>query len=330
MSNTPTLDAATAKSVGEANTQEELNTALRTIPHTIQVKEPRPATMKAEEETLVSDTFIIGGEEVEITGEDAADVLRQYKAAVQAYEIGRSQTTTAEVKPAKTAEELQVEKFELENDFRAGRISADDYLEKTGAIDIYLAKKGVKLDQVTELIRDHEESKQATSWTDATDAFKVKFGESGTPWPGGGRVLDLMGKTLIELGLTDKPSVDSLKAAYDHLIENGWDLIAMGQEDAAAAKAEVKTNQQNTSSQTPAVRMSQPATPTKRKSSSAIWDVSGGHGTREVGGNKKTDVPAISDNASPREIIELFKSHALANGQNPDDLLRQGHGSKNT
>ena len=97
---------------------------------------------------------------------------------------------------AHSREEIQAKRLELDTQFRLGNISAEEYLEKSGAVDSYLEKKGIKVAELTEVIKDRELAKEKASWETATNEFITDFSKAGTPWVGGTKVLDLMSKSL--------------------------------------------------------------------------------------------------------------------------------------
>ncbi len=302
------LSAEISAAINKAESTDEIQAALTSAretkpPESVIASPPPPPE-------LFTDTFIIGGKEVEISGADAGEVLRQYKAAMTAYDLGRREVEPQQpTAPVKTAEEIQADKFELESSFRLGKISAKEYLEKSGAVDEYFKDRGIDPAEIKEVLNERKGAKAVKSWEQATTEFTTKFNESGTPWPGGPRVLDLMGKTLVEMGLTDKPSPDSLQQAYDHLTKKGWDLVEIGKEDAAAA----------------APAKPAPAPVKKKLGASGVFNVAGGQGARDMG--KQVDAPKIDENDTPASILEKWKQANLAAGRNPDDALREQFGA---
>jgi len=312
------LSAEISAEISSASSTDEIQAALSKAR---EAQPPEPAKPEPPAKTapeLYTDTFTIGGREVEISGPDPADVLRQFKAAVTAFELGRSQQPAPKLEaPAKTSEEIQAEKFELESNFRLGKISAKEYLEKSGAVDDYFKERGIDPQGIKELLEERKGARQVKSWEQATTEFTSKFSQAGTPWPGGPRVLDLMGKTLIELGLGDKPAPESLQQAYDHLTAKGWDLIEIGREDAAAREGDEPQ---------PKKPIPPPAPPPKKRlGASGLFNVSGNAGGKEIG--KQAPVaPKIEPDDSPETIVEKWKAATIAAGRNPDDALRETYG----
>lgn len=324
------LSAEISAEISGASSHDEITAALDKA-REVAAPPVVAAPVAVEPPKLFTDTFIIGGKEIEISGPDASDVLRQFKAAVQGHELGRSAQPAAPAPPApivKTQEELQAEKFELESNFRLGKISADEYLEKSGAVDSYFAKRGIDPSEIKEALQERKGARVVQSWEKATEDFKTKFSESGTAWPGGPRVLDLMGKTLIELNLADKPSADSFQKAYDHLTSKGWDLVRIGQEDAAAVEAAKQPEAQRETapvvSSQPAPHSPAPLVPKKKLAASGLFNVSGDAGAKGLA--RPGEVPKIDPSDTPTEILEKWKAANLAAGRNPDDALRETYG----
>lgn len=264
-----------------------------------------------DEDAGFTDTFVIGGKEVEIHGADSADVLRQYKAAVGAYEIGRESTKTAEVKAEEPKGLTPDQKVALDLDYKNGRISADEYLEKTGAIDRYLESKGVKVDELKDVVEERKGKKEADAWENATNEFLAS-----SEWPGGTTNQKLMGYKLIELGLNNTPTAASFQKAYEALKEDGI-LVTPTPEHIAEVKAR-EAAQPTTKVQPTAV-----APVVKKKATgSTVFGTSQESGVRKTKPTTAT-TPTITDKMSPKEIMDAYKEAALAQGLNPDEILAQ-------
>lgn len=310
------LSAEISAQIQKAESSDEISALLQTARDAAPAD---PSVKPKEEKTepeLFTETFSIGGKQVEISGADAADVLRQFKAAVQGHELGRAEkpAPVVEAKPVKTPAEINAEKFELESNFRLGKISATEFLEKSGAVDEYFQKRGIDPSAIKEVLEERKGAKVVKSWETATTEFIESFSRAGAAWPGGSRVRDLMGKTLIELGLADSPSPDSMQKAYDHLTTQGWDLMKIGQEDADAVKPKE------------AVAPPQPVAPAKApRKASGLFNVSGNAGGgKDLG--RPPEAPKVEADDTPESILEKWKAANLAAGRNPDDALRETYG----
>lgn len=336
--NVMTADADLTKKINESKSPDELIAALEAAKAAPVVEEKKPPEAKpAEPPKPVTDTFVIAGEEVEVTGVDQADVNRQVKALLAGAKLGADAAKPPDPAPKqKTAEELQADRFELESQFRQGKITAQDYLEKSGAFEDHLKKQGISSEDLKKVVDQAKADGQTKAWETATSEFVGKFAVDGKKWLGGKRTLNLMGTALHTLGLSDKPSVESLQRAYDYLTEQGWNVIELGEQDAAALAAKTQEPDKSKPPQTGAgeeIRATPPPAPAtpppaaKPRSGSAMFNVSGGQGTREPGG-EKGEIPVIKPDDTPEQIMAKYKEAAIKNGQNPDDILRQSYSGR--
>jgi hypothetical protein len=106
-------------------------------------------------------------------------------------------------------------KAELELAFKRGDISTSDYLQRSGAVADYLAKEGVSIDALKATVDQNQAASYEKSWQQATAEFL-----SHSDWPGLESNRARLGATILELGLVDSPSVESLQRAYDHMKKN--------------------------------------------------------------------------------------------------------------
>jgi hypothetical protein len=97
--------------------------------------------------------------------------------------------------------------------FQRGEIPPSEYLKQSGAMDEYLASKGIDVNAHQKQLQDGQKYEQ--SWAQATADFKQT--EDGKHAPYGPGFAEVIGEKLIELGLDDSPSVASLQKAYNAL-----------------------------------------------------------------------------------------------------------------
>jgi hypothetical protein len=125
----------------------------------------------------------------------------------------------------KAAQELAViNRADLELAFKRGDITAEAYLEQSGAVATYLQNHGVSPDAlvaVTDLVYQN-------TWSQATEQFLNS--DAGNDWPGGQTNMELMGRILEENNMTE-PTVENLSAAFQYASENG--LLVENPETAA-------------------------------------------------------------------------------------------------
>jgi hypothetical protein len=114
----------------------------------------------------------------------------------------------------KAAQELAViNRADLELAFKRGDITAEAYLEQSGAVATYLQNHGVSPDAlvaVTDLVYQN-------TWSQATEQFLNS--DAGNDWPGGQTNMELMGRILEENNMTE-PTVENLSAAFQYASEN--------------------------------------------------------------------------------------------------------------
>ncbi len=94
---------------------------------------------------------------------------------------------------AQTAEEIAIERSNAEIEFRQGKISTSEYLEKTGAFDSYLQEKGIDVEALAA-------KQQIQAWEEASEIFRTSV---GADWPGGTKNRALLGDKLASMGLTN-------------------------------------------------------------------------------------------------------------------------------
>jgi len=93
---------------------------------------------------------------------------------------------------------------------RRGEIGTTEYLQRTHAIEDYLASQGVDTQKLAG-------EQLAKSWGEAGEEFRQT-----SDWPGGNKNLQLIGDKLVAMGLTDAPDkTDALRQAYDALKAGG-------------------------------------------------------------------------------------------------------------
>jgi hypothetical protein len=235
--------------IPSANTAAEWNQNITEGAEKAGVELPKPGAIriteapdadKKDDETIYRSTLKVGDKEMVFEGKDAADVLKQYSAAVEAAQLASAPAPAAakveEPKPKFTDAEL----FDIQVGLQKGDTAVlENFIVKSGVIDKYLESKGIKVDELKNAATERQSDKIADKWKDATDAFaaKVKAGESD--YPGGEQNTYLMGLMLAELGLRDKPSVESFEKAYAVLKERKlvFPVAAKTSEETAAEAA---------------------------------------------------------------------------------------------
>ena len=130
---------------------------------------------------------------------------------------GRFTADRGKADEAAAANEEQ--KAALQLDFQLGRITASEYIEKSGAVAEFLQSQGIDMDSLREAVSTKSDEKTIQSWQHATDAFLN--GPAGSDWPGGSANLKIIGDLIRENNLDSSPSVESLAACWAYMKENG-------------------------------------------------------------------------------------------------------------
>jgi hypothetical protein len=118
-------------------------------------------------------------------------------------------------------------KAELELKFKRGEVSTSDYLEQSGAMEQYLAKQGIPLEELRASVEEKQGERMVQSWQEATQAFLNS--PEGRSWPGGQENLKKVGEIIEQQGWQDEADkVSVLTAAYRQMRENN--LVASNPE----------------------------------------------------------------------------------------------------
>jgi hypothetical protein len=119
---------------------------------------------------------------------------------------------------AKAAADGAVAAAELELKFKRGEITTADYLEQSGAMEQFFAKKGINLSDVEESAQKAAGERITQSWQEATTEFLNSAG--GSDWPGGEENKAQLSKILVEMNATEYPNAENLRRAYAYMKEN--------------------------------------------------------------------------------------------------------------
>jgi hypothetical protein len=282
----------------------------KTAPVVITTPAADPAK-KEDEPTVYKDTFLIGGREVEFTGDDPTDILKQVKAAQSAYEMAKQpEPKKDEVKPGPSKEELAA----LQLKAASGDADAmSEYMVKSGALDRYLESKGIKPAEIQQVLQERASDKVARDWDGAVKDFLAD-----SKWPGGTQNEKLLKYKLAELKddkgqpLAYTPSKASLMKAFEAL-EAEHMLFPAEEKPADDTKG--------TQPVTPATTTTTTEPPKRPRTGSTAFGTSQEQSTRRTAANAPK-VPQITDDMTPQQIMAAFKDAAIANGESPDDVLR--------
>lgn len=102
---------------------------------------------------------------------------------------------------------------ELELKFKRGEVSTAQYIRESGVLDSYLAEKGIDVNAHQAELKAGQD--YAAAWAAAGAAWNQT--DDGRNAPGGPALVKAVGEKVVELGLQDKPSVESIQRAYNAL-----------------------------------------------------------------------------------------------------------------
>jgi len=237
------------------------------------------------------------------------------------------------------AEQSIVDKAELELKFKRGEITADAYLEQSGAVKTYLEKQGVPLDELKRSIEDGRSRGFEQSWADATQDFLKSA--AGRDWPGGDKNLNIIGLKLQELGLVDaEDKVAALAQAYASMRQTGvifpYEAPAAAAKtpgeiaadklvtDAAAANAAATASAKFAADTAAALVAAKTA-----RTSSSMFGQSSGVSAPSAGAAapqaKMFDIPAT---ATPAEILAAWHAQQVGAGIDPNEAFKAQFAAK--
>jgi hypothetical protein len=190
------------------------------------VAEPAAAAVKetpAAKEVFTS-TEIIGGKEFTFTAGSQQEldnaITNAYRVAVEiAPPAGQARDAQGRFVSAQDqgrADEEAAQRAELEQEFRLGLITAEQFVEKSGVLSQYLGERGIDVAEIQEA----QDRRREQSWKEASAEF-VKTPE-GSAWPGGAKNLEILGSKILALGLADADDkVAALAQAYADMKRTG-------------------------------------------------------------------------------------------------------------
>lgn len=284
---------------------------------------PTPTTLE-HTENIAGKDFIFTGTQDEIN----AQVAAAYRVA-----FAVQPTHAAPVEPppdpaalAAAAEAEAAAKIALQEQFRNGTISAEEYLEKSGAIDGYLEKKGLSVATLQATV----EHSQIDPWVYATDQFLQGVGKD---WPGGDKNREILGLRIQSLGLVDSDDkVAAMAQAWNDMKRDKMYFPA-GHPLAAAAAPDAPVADPAPAPVVPTLTPVVPApvvpAPARTATSSSLFDRSSGV-TDFIAQPDKTIAPTfvVPDNATPQQIMDAWTKFQIANGQNANDAFVRQYGYK--
>ena len=239
--------------------------------------------------------------------------------AVKEDEPAQAAQTVDAAAAQKAAEEQAAAKADLELKFKRGEISAADYIEQSGAVDEYLAKKGIPIESLKATVEQNQATQFEKSWAQATEEFKNS--PAGADWPGGAQNLELIGMKLAAMNLVDaQDKVAALARAYEDMKKTGMVFPATARPTTTAVATTAAATVTETA-QPAATTVAATATPVPAKtgstSSSLFGQSSGVSGAHTAVATTPAKVD-IDPNASPAEMVDAWKKAQVAAGKDPN------------
>jgi hypothetical protein len=186
------------------------------------VAEPAAAVVKEVPATQeFTSTETIGGKDFTFTADSQAELDRAianaYRVAMEiAPPTAQSRDANGRFASSSAVADEIAERARLDVEFRNGLIDAATYIEKTGAIGEYLEERGVSIED----LKQQQAANYEKSWKEASAEF-IRTTE-GAKWPGGQKNLEILGRTLVSMGLQDtEDKVGALVAAYQEMQRAG-------------------------------------------------------------------------------------------------------------
>jgi hypothetical protein len=173
------------------------------------------AAAAAEPKVFEKKGVVIAGTSFDFKAGSAAELDRQIadanriaKAFAESHPV-----TTSRAAIARNAEQEAMDRVDADLALRRGEISPAEYLERTHAIEDYLAAQGVDVAQISS-----EQLEQ--SWAQASEVFRNS--PAGADWPGGTKNQELIGLEITAMdAINAQDKVAALGAAYARLKSKG-------------------------------------------------------------------------------------------------------------
>lgn len=291
-------------------------------------------------------TEVIGGREFTFEAASELELERMVANAYRvAYAVQPKETVqtpdpaaeaAAAANAAKLAEAEAIARVELEQKFRAGTISASEYIKQSGAVKEYLASEGLSVDALKDTVTRNENSKEVQSWAEAAEKFKNS--PAGEDWPGGEKNQAVIGNIISAnpelLNAVDK--VAAMTQAYAEMKRLGI-LFPYENKTAtpAAAVATVPTEAEKTeaarvaakaAADKAAVDAAAAALPRKTSATaSSLFGRSSGVASTTVVVPPADAAIEIPADASPAEILDAWKKAQIALGKDPNAEFMNAH-----
>lgn len=301
--------------IPKSNRADDWNAAVKEGADKAGVTIPEPgaaaaAATKKEDDvpTILETSITVNGQDIVVRDADPAKLIEKLSAAVQAAQAAQVAPAAAAAvaetpKPAFTEAEL----FDIGMKLQKGDVSGiETFLEKSDILDRLLKKRGLDPEKLNASITAQQDADLQERWKEATDKYTEKIKAGDSDFPGGPQNVWMMGIMLAELGLREKPSVESFDKAYALMKERN--LVFPVTKTEAAAAAAVTTEPKKDPPKKAAT--SSTAVGTHGKSD-------GGEGTPRIDPSRKFELDMTK--LTPREYAEAWNK-LMAAGVKPEQV----------
>ncbi len=134
-------------------------------------------------------------------------------------------TTTRQTEQPPVNQANADQKAALSLEFQMGRITPEEYLQQSGAMDQYLANQGIDIDSLREVTASKQGERIAQSWQEGTAAFLNS--SEGADWPGGQENLQIASNLIAENPelMDTENKADALAAVWNYMKEHNLTVV---------------------------------------------------------------------------------------------------------
>lgn len=251
------------------------------------------------------------GKSVKITGasEEEVTAKAEHAQSIAALFGNKEEAKKEEPKVEAKKEITADEKVALELEWKAGKISTDEYMDKSGLLDAQLAKRGFtpeKLAKLDKVLEEDQSKKEANSWESATKRFAAEHPEyTALGLKDGSMEVELFKREVADQMLKN-PKFDpteAIESAYESVVNKGWIKPAELDENGKVTSKSVDSDDE------PEV-VEVKAPPKKKATSSAIFNTGGSGNARKaapVAGKKARSLTAEEfSRMSGQELADYY------------------------
>jgi hypothetical protein len=198
-----------------------------------------PVTRFGAKITIEGKTHVAEGRTQEEADAKIAEVIR---AATQHIRDDQGRFTADQGRRDEAAVKAEadnaVARAELDLQFKRGEVTAAEWMERSGAVSEFFAKKGIALEDVEASAQKAAGERITQSWADATAEFMNSA--EGKIWPGGEENKQKMLEILDAMGAMDAANSENMRRAAVYMRQNNM-LVGNPEAERDAALAAATT-----------------------------------------------------------------------------------------